>query len=284
MDATWSVRMPEDMKEKISNMITESGLNSKDFLTQAIQMYELKTARKLQPLMESDIDELTQITGRVHNIFINLCERITSFQKQRDEEFKLKLKEKEETVTVFSDRIKMYEERVSEYEKEAEIHKKQIGEALEQHANLIDACDANKALAAEYKEKNETLTGVLGEYKGYKNMIDTAKKELEKEKISRQATELKLSESINEVKQLKAELIQIKKDFQIELEQKLEMSQIQKEKEILSVKKEAQQNLETAQKEYTGKIKELLEIIEEQQKSRPVKRTSKKAPSGSSKS
>ena len=58
MDTTWSVRIPEEMREKISTMITDSGLNSKEFLTQAIQAYELKAARKLQPIMETDIDEL----------------------------------------------------------------------------------------------------------------------------------------------------------------------------------------------------------------------------------
>lgn len=58
MDATWSVRMPEEMKEKISVMINESGLNAKDFISQIIQAYELKAARKLQPVMDADIEEL----------------------------------------------------------------------------------------------------------------------------------------------------------------------------------------------------------------------------------
>jgi len=64
MDATWSVRMPEEMKEKISAMITESGLNAKDFISQIIQTYELKAARKLQPVMDADIEELSLLTSR----------------------------------------------------------------------------------------------------------------------------------------------------------------------------------------------------------------------------
>lgn len=68
------------------------------------------------------------------------------------------------------------------------------------------------------------------------------------------------------------------------MDQKLEMCQIQKEKEILSVKKEYQQILETTQNKYTEKIKELLEVIEEQQKLRSVKKTSKKEATNSLKS
>lgn len=86
----------------------------------------------------------------------------------------------------------------------AAIFKKQLDEVLLLHANLTDACEANKALVAEYKEKNETLTSLLGEYKECKNMFDTVTQRLEEERSSRQAAELIVSESSKEITQLKS--------------------------------------------------------------------------------
>lgn len=283
MDTTWSVRIPEEMREKISTMITDSGLNSKEFLTQAIQVYELKAARKLQPIMETDIDELTQITGRIHNIFINLCERITNFQRQKSEEFGLKLKEKDDMIAVFNDRIKNQEKTLMDQEEEAGRLKKQFNEMHDQCINLNDVCEANKALISEYREKNETLTDLLGEYKEYKSMVDSIKKELEKERDSRQSAELIISESNSKIAKLNAQLIESKKAFQTELTHKLDLCEIQKEKAILEIKKECQQNLETAQKEYTEKVKELLEMIEAQKKAGTTKKTPGKSSSVSRK-
>lgn len=272
MDATWSVRIPEDMKERISNMITESGLNSKEFLTQVIQAYELKAAKELQPLMESDIDELTQIIARIHNIFINLCERITNFQKQKDEEFELKFNEKDEMVSVFNSRIKMYEEKIVKHEQEAEQFKEQYKNICEQYANLDEVNAANKALVLEYREKNETLTGLLVEYKEYKSMIDSIRKQLEEEKEARQSAELKLLENDKEKSCLNNQLTESKKVYQAELAYKLGLQEIQKEKEILEIKKICQGTLESTQKAYTTKVQELLGMIEEQKTLKTTKK------------
>ncbi|NMB95562.1 MAG: hypothetical protein GYA02_02975 [Clostridiaceae bacterium] len=279
MDGTWSVRMPEDMKEKISTMITESGLNAKDFLVQIIQAYELKTSRKLQPVMESDIEELTQLTGRINNIFINLCERVTNLQKQQDEEFNSKLSEKDDMFAVFNNRIKIQEEKLLKYEEEAEGLRKQYEDLGSQYANLNEVYETQKALVLEYREKNDTLTGLLSKYKDYKNIINNLKKELDDEKMLRQSAEFKLDEKDKEITYLKTQIDEMKKSFQDELEHKLDLSHIQKEKEILEIRKECQQNLISVQNEYAGKIKELLSLIDGLQRARSKKKGSAKSSS-----
>jgi len=279
MDGTWSVRMPEDMKEKISTIITESGLNAKDFLAQIIQAYELKTSRKPQPVMESDIEELTQLTGRINNIFINLCERVTNLQKQQDEEFNSKLSEKDDMFAVFNNRIKIQEEKLLKYEEEAEGLRKQYEDLGSQYANLNEVYETQKALVLEYREKNDTLTGLLSEYKDYKNIINNLKKELDDEKMLRQSVEFKLDEKDKEITYLKTQIDEMKKSFQDELEHKLDLSHIQKEKEILEIRKECQQNLISVQNECAGKIKELLSLIDGLQRARSKKKGSAKSSS-----
>ncbi len=115
-------------------------------------------------------------------------------------------------------------------------------------------------------------------------MIENIKRDLEKEKSLRQSAELKISEKDKKIEQLNTGLDETKKTCQVELNQRLELCQIQKEKELLMVRKECQQTLESSQKEYVGKIKDLLDMIEKQKSSRAVKKVSGKSVSNLSKS
>ena len=110
------------------------------------------------------------------------------------------------------------------------------------------------------------------------------KKDLEKEKSLRQSAELKISEKDKKIEQLNTRLEETKKTCEVELNQRLELCRIQKEKELLVVRKECQQTLESSQKEYVGKIKDLLDMIEKQKSSGTAKKASGKPVSNSSKS
>jgi chromosome segregation ATPase len=273
MDATWSVRMPEEMKEKISAMITESGLNSKDFISHIIQTYELKVARKLQPAMDADIEELSLLTGRIHNIYINLCERVTSFQQQREEEFGAKLSEKDGMLSVFNDRIRAQEQKLVQCDENMAILKKQYEDICQQYAQTAEMYETHKALVLEYREKNDTLTGLLGEYQEFKHQIETLKQAIEGERTLCHDIESKLREKDNEARQLKAQLEEAKNAAGVQLQHRLESLNIEKDKEILALQKEHQKKLETIQQQYTDKIRELLDMIEELQKAKFTRKT-----------
>lgn len=272
MDTTWSVRMPDEMKEKMSDIITESGLNAKEFISQIIQTYELKAARKLQPVMDADIEELSLLTGRVHNLFINLCEKVTSFQQQKEEEFGVKLSEKDGMLVVFNERIRVQEHQLIQYEDKIAALKKQYEDICQQHTQTAEMCEAHKALVLEYREKNDTLTGLLGEYQEFKHQIEILKQAVEEEKALRCDIESKLREKDNEIRQLKTLAEETEKAAVAQLQQRLESLNIEKEKEILVLQKEHQKKLETTHKQYTDKIKELLDMIEALQKEKAFKK------------
>lgn len=273
MDTTWSVRMPDEMKEKMSAIITESGLNAKEFISQIIQAYELKAARKLQPVMDADIEELSLLTGRVHNLFINLCERITSFQQQKEGEFGVKLSEKDGMLAVFNDRIQIQEQKLIQNDKDMAALKKQYEDISQQYAQTVEMCETHKALVLEYREKNDTLTGLLREYQEFKHQIETLKQAAEEEKLLRLDIELKLHEKDKETSQLKTLVGDTEKAAEVQLQNRLASLNIEKEKEILSLQKEHQKKLETMQQQYADKIKELLDMIEGLQKEKALKKT-----------
>lgn len=274
MDTTWSVRMPEEMKEKISAMITGSGLIPKDFITQIMQLYELNAVKRIQPVMAADVEELSQLTGRIHHIFINLCERVTNFQQQREEEFGVKLAEKESMLSIFNDRIQALEGQLSQYEEEMGLLKKRYDDLYQQHTQTEEICETHKALVMEYREKNDTLTGLLGEYKDLKQLSESLKQSLDEEKKQYHSVQNKLLEKEKETENLKNLLEDQKVAAQSHLEQRLELAEIAKEKEILALQKEQHKTLEDIQQQYTEKIRELLEVIGDLQKAKTYKEPS----------
>ncbi len=274
MDTTWSVRMPEEMKEKISAMITESGLIPKDFMTQLMQVYELNAIKQIQPFMAVDVEELSQLTGRIQHIFVNLCERVTTFQQQREEEFGEKLSEKDSMLSIFNERIQALEGQLSQYEEDTVLLKRQYDELCQQHAQAEEICETHKALVLEYREKNDTLTGLLGEYKELKQLSEELKRSLDEEQRQCLAVRNQLLEKEKETDHLKDLLEDQKAAAQSELERRLELAGIAKEKEMLALQKDQQKKLEDIQQQYTEKVRELLEVIGELQKAKTSKKPS----------
>ena len=274
MDTTWSVRVPEEMKEKISAMITESGLIPKDFMAQIMQLYELNMIKQIQPFMAVDVEELSQLTGRIQHIFVNLCERVTTFQQQREEEFGGKLSEKDSMLSIFNERIQALEGQLSQYEEETGLLKKQYDEICQQYAHAEEICETHKALVLEYREKNDTLTGLLGEYKELKQLSEDLKRSLDEEQKQCLAIRNQLLEKEKETDHLKGLLEDQKASAQSELERRLELAGIAKEKEMLALQKDQQKKLEDIQQQYTEKVRELLEVIGDLQKAKTSKKTS----------
>jgi len=266
--------MPEEMKEKISAMINESGLIPKDFMAQIMQLYELNTIKQIQPFMATDVEELSQLTGRIQHIFINLCERVTSYQQQREEEFGVKLSEKDSMLSIFNDRIQALERQLSRYEEEMGILKKRYDDLFQQHEQAEEICETHKALVMEYREKNDTLTGLLGEYKDLKQLSESLKQSLDEEKKQCLSIQNKLLEKENEMEHLKSLSEDQKVAARSELERRLELAEIAKEKEILALQKEQHKTLEDIQQQYTEKIREQLEVIGNLQKNKTYKEPS----------
>lgn len=271
MDTTWSVRVPEEMKEKISAMIADSGLIPKDFMGQIMQLYELNMIKQIQPFMAVDVEELSQLTGRIQHIFVNLCERVTTFQQQRDEEFGVKLSEKESMLSIFNERIQTLEVQLPQYEEKTGLLKKQYDELCQQHSQAEEICQTHKALVLEYREKNDTLTGLLGEYKELKQLSEDLKRSLEEEKKQCLTIQNKLVEKEKETGHLKDLLEDQKAAAQSELERRLELADIAKQKEMLALQKDQQKKLEDIQQQYTEKVRELFEVIGELQKTKTYK-------------
>jgi len=270
MDSTWSVRIPDDLKEKIANVVTKSGLNTKDFLANIIQSYELKMAGNEQTIFEPDIDELRSITGRMNNIYVNILERMGNFQRAKELEFEGEMTKKNEMLIVFNAKIKDLEEQAYASQSQSDQLKQAIEEMKKHNTQLIEMTETGKSLISEYREKNETLTGLLGEYKGYKTAIDTLKAANDKEKEQHSELKKTLADALNMIDSQKLKLVALQDLHAQERVRDCELLSIEKEKELLKVRTELQQKMEFAQEDYVNKVKELLKTIQDMQQRAPA--------------
>jgi len=67
---------------------------------------------------------------------------------------------------------------------------------------LLDTNNTTKYLVQEYKEKNDTLTGLLTEYEGYKEKVKEVENALKQEQEAREKVEKTNKDLIEEIEKL----------------------------------------------------------------------------------
>ena len=109
-DSTYSVRIDDAMKEKINDLIKQSGLNEKDFMAEMVQTYEINKTKEVVPMLSQDLTELQTLTRRINNIYIAIGKRIDTMSKEKDEEYRGLITKKEGTIDTLQDKMSTIEE------------------------------------------------------------------------------------------------------------------------------------------------------------------------------
>ncbi|MFA9396839.1 MAG: hypothetical protein ACERKV_01145 [Clostridiaceae bacterium] len=295
----FSVRLDEQDKDKLLELISESGKNNKEFMGTLISAYQLNKAKAEMPDIAKDIDGLEALTKRINQYYLNIGMRISDIQKSKDMEYEKDMTDYNEKISYLLDKNAKLENEVdstivayNNLHNEAEDLNKKI-------LQLEEIRDNNRSLISEYKDKNDTLTGLLNEYKKYKDEIKEYKKllsdsqsknidleniikekDLELSSLSKDNENLKISnekamedmksryedETLHIAANHKDEIEKIKDKAALEMDKALLLKDKEHQKEIEGI--QIKHNLEIA--EYQAKYKELLNGLEKL-KSKPTK-------------
>lgn len=255
---TWSIRMTDEMKEKIKLLTEQAGLSAHEFLSEIIDLYEIKQSKNVNPLLDKDIDELLIHTARIHKIFVNISEKVAHFQRQREEETLTKMTSNDITITLLHEQVKITEDKNKLLEEELSIFKHENMQLKDDAIRLCDTCETQKALTQEYKEKNDTLTGLLSEYKQHKEIQKQLQTEIETYRVKERMLNDDINNKNKEIVDFKKMLRETETAHTVTLEIAIEQLKIQKENEILEVRSSYLEKLELKQDEYSKKISGLL--------------------------
>lgn len=288
-DLTWSVKMPEDLKEKIADKLQESGLTGKEFIEALLCSYEIQSVKEKRPEIAPDMQELEALSKRICSIYANMGERISTLLTDKEDYYKTALEEKNYFIKNLEDKIKEImteKEELEDKKSQIEIEKDNIlkekvaieNRLMNEVEQISEINKSNKALIEEYKQKNDTLTGLLKEYETYKKERQELNIELDGERNKIKETQRIVSEMEDKLKGSQNKLIQVEEQFKDQLKVLKEQYGIEKEKALLEQEKSLRNELQILRDEYNNKVKGLLDELEARHKSKgsKVKDDSKK--------
>lgn len=266
-DTTISFRGSDELKEKVTSMIELSGLTQKEWYEKAISLAEMNSLKEGSKDYSKDLSELEMHTQRIYEIIGNMVKR-AGYEKDA---VVRKLEEvtasQNEVITDYQRKLKVEIELRQGAEKQTKESIENEEKLKEQFSQAQKAKAINEALIEQYKEKIDSLSTLVSEYRGYADenkQLQTAMNDLKEKNRS----------SIQEMKDIVSDVTQRLENTQVELNKKKQEQDtalktlagqlnFEKEKALLEADKKHQAQIASANENYNKKIGELYESIEE---------------------
>lgn len=189
-----SYRLKEDTKENIKRQLSELGLTQEEYFNKVVSMMELENVKK-NNIFAVNTTELQELTQRIYNIFVNVCEQGNSFLNNKDteiEELKNKYKDmlldKDNSITSLKQELQSVYSNLEVLQKENNDNKNELlnvkNEYNKQLEQLESSLQDKTLIVEEYKQKNDMLLSNLQEYKQYKEQYQSLEKDMEQLKAN----------------------------------------------------------------------------------------------------
>lgn len=271
-DSTFGVKVSEETKEKVSRMIEASGMTSKEWFESVLRLVEVQQLKEEAKDFSKDLSELEVHTNRINQLVANMVQRAVHEKEDVERKIEEIKASKDNVILGLQKENGLLQERLEQMKEEYQRAQDEREEAFRQRNQLQEAVESHRALMAEYKEKIDTLSGLVAEYqsaaqegqalreenRSLQQALAQAKKEIERvtaeAQRAREALENKHAET----------LAQLQEKHKLELERLAERKEIEKERELLRVRAELQDKQQKMIEAYTQKIESLYEELRKQ--------------------
>lgn len=274
-DTTISFKVEEELKEQAQHLIKASGMTGKEWFQKAVAIAELQLVKEGAADYASDLSELEVHTTRIFELVSNMVQKSIYLKDKAIDDLEKLLEQQREITTSFQSKLHEITERKDQALKEQEVSQKEQTELEKQLEELRETLETNKLLISEYKDKNDTLTGLLAKYEGYASENEQLKETLANERGTHQSQIADLSrqnhEKVVTIKELKQQTERLVEAHKMALDRLEERKDVEQEKALLTLEREHQKALASANSEYSDKLKELYENMEKQRQSHEQK-------------
>lgn len=248
--ATVGFKVPDEYQEHIKQLIEASGDQPGEWFRKAVSLVELQSIKQGASEYAQDLNELEVHTSRIYELINNMIQRSIYTKDAAVQEVSEKLDQKEIQAVELQEKIRL----ANETAKTATDYAAKIEQAndglLNQLNDLRGTNENNQLLINQYKEKIDNLSGIINEYKGYKEEIEQLK-----------------SEHHAELKEIRDQFQQIVKENNDQKEQirtlqyDLKEKDVERDKAILQIERQYNAKLGSAHEEYSSTLKGLYEEI-----------------------
>ena len=279
-DVTFGVKVPEEMKNELSELMKDNSLSGKEFMGLLLASYKLEKGKKENNIFENDLGELQTLLKRVQSIYIHMIEKSQlNHQEQINdvkEEIEVHLREKEVLIEnckkaeadleVNKQKLGKYMieiEKLKQELKSSNHSKEQLHQQLSNHlllhtkfeeeiSNLKSQLEDSKRLEIEIEERNEENSKLKNRNDELASEIWFLQREIEKLK----------EEKLQLENQAKSEITQIKDKHELQLKNSLLEQKLSFKEEIAYLKEEiskAHQAHQELEYQYNKKMKTMHE-------------------------
>lgn len=277
-----SYRLSQDTKDKLQQQLKDLGMTQEQYFNKAVSMMELENVKQ-NNIFAVNTTELQNLTQRIYNLFIGLCEQGNSFLSNKDtelEDLKIKYKDmllnKDNSITQQNNELQDVYSKLSILQNDNDNNKMSLDNIKLEYDKQLEQMEGNLAdktsLINEYKQKNDDLLSIVSEYKQYKAELEKYKKLLS----DAQTINISLNDDIKNkdlnINELTKNLERLKQDNTNNLEKLQEELLFKQDKAILILQQDYQKNVEALNnshikeiQEYQHKYKELLDQLETKQ-------------------
>lgn len=239
-DKTFGFKVSDELYEKVKTVIETSGVTSKDWFEKAVALYEMNTIKQGSSDYTQDLTELEHHTTRMYELIANMIERSIHLKDQAVKDVSDKLESKESIITDLQEHVKQLKIELSLSRQEVEVSVQKAIDSEEKLKASQGMLETNQALVSEYKEKNDTLNGLVVKYQAYADENEKLKKDFESEKseMVREAIEERATLT-KQVEELTEKFRTSSEDLRILLQQaEQDKANYEREITVLSERKE----------------------------------------------
>ncbi|MBZ5752750.1 hypothetical protein [Metabacillus rhizolycopersici] len=265
-DKTFGVKVSEELHDKVKELIESSGDSAKEWFEKAVAITELQTIKEGASDYSQDLTELEVHTTRIYELISNMVQRSIYIKDHAVQEVTNKLEQKESIIGEYQEKTKVAIEELKQCQeslKAIEAEKEELSKQLEESRSTNKN---NQLLILEYKEKNDTLTGLVSEYKAHQEENGKLKEQLaqQKERYQSQVSEMNdtVTDKIEQINQLTRLNGQLKKDHAVELDRMAEKNEFEKEKALYEIKNEYRDKIVEINETHNTKVQELYDNMD----------------------
>jgi hypothetical protein len=247
-----SFKVTPEFKQKLKDIISESGFGTEDqWLEHVATEYELNQMKEIVPGYKKILDELQYHKKREAEIFLSILNTESAERFKQQQEYEGKAQAMQLEITGLNERIQLL---VSQYQEMEKIHKA-LGkekEGLEKTMQQAEQLQVkNNLLVDEYKEKNDTLLGMV---KQGKEAVD------QRGQLQQEVDRLtKLTESLNrKIEMLEKQQENDRETYHRDIERIAKEKELEREQVVLKLKIEMQERIDKEREEGHRRFLEML--------------------------
>lgn len=257
---TKAYKVSPEIKEKLETLFAESGMETQEaFIEHIAALYEMQQLKEGATGYKKQLDELDYHTRRMNELFLSMIGTEAAERLQLTQHHDEALADR--AATIFGQ-----EQELSDLRKEVKQQADELARLVKENADqakhieqLGEISRKDGLLVEEYRQKIDTLSGLVNEYKAAANENKELKTEVVRlttltEKEAQRIADLE--DDVRTLQELKDEVLRQQEERHKEgLERLTERKDVEKERELLQVRSEYQAKLEKTNAEATERLR-----------------------------